>query len=68
MLNGVTAPQANKAVVRRLIDEVLNAGHQDFLDELYTPPMARAAQRWIKPFRVAFPDLRMQIIELIARR
>ena len=66
MLTGVDAAQANKALVRRMIEEVLNHGRLDVINELYTPPMARAARRWIKPFRVAFPDVRMEIVELIA--
>jgi steroid delta-isomerase-like uncharacterized protein len=66
MLNGVDTAHANKALVRRLINEVLNDGRLDVLDELYTPRMARAARRWIEPFLVAFPDVRMEIVELIA--
>jgi steroid delta-isomerase-like uncharacterized protein len=66
MLTGVGTAHANKALVRRLINEVLNDGRLDVLDELYTPRMARAARRWIEPFLVAFPDVRMEIVELIA--
>src|SRR4029450_8094173 len=40
-----------KAVVGRLIDEVINAGRLDIIDEIYTPQMAPAARRWITPFR-----------------
>ena len=60
-----TTEQA-KALVRRLIDEVINAHRLDVVDELYTPPMARAARRWIAPFLVSFPDVRMEIVELVA--
>jgi predicted ester cyclase len=56
----------NKAIVRRLIAEVLNGGHLEVIDELYTPELARAARRWIEPFRASFPDLQMEIVELIA--
>lgn len=56
----------NKAVVRRLVDEVMNAGRMDVLDELYAPAMARAAARWISPFREAFPDVRMTVVDLVA--
>jgi predicted ester cyclase len=55
-----------KAVVRRLIDEVMNGGRLDVIDELYSPALAPAAQRWIAPFRESFPDLRMEIVDLIA--
>ena len=45
----------NKATVRRPIAEVLNGGHLEVVDELSTPELARAAQRWIAPFRASFP-------------
>jgi len=57
---------SGKAVVRRLIGEVLNGGDLGVLHELYTPPMARAAARWILPFREAFPDVHMEIVLLVA--
>jgi predicted ester cyclase len=55
-----------KAVVVRLIDEVLNGGRLELIDELYTPQMARGARRWITRFRESFPDVQMEIVELIA--
>ena len=58
--------QASKAVVRRLITEVLNGGRLEAIDELYTPELAAAARRWITPFRASFPDVHMEIVELIA--
>lgn len=57
---------ANKAVVRRLIVEVMNAGRMEAVDELYSPRLAPAAKRWIAPFRLSFPDMRMDVVELIA--
>ena len=56
----------NKAIVRRLIEEVLNGGRLEVLDELYAPELAPAARRWITPFRASFPDVHMAILELIA--
>jgi predicted ester cyclase len=58
--------EQNKAIVRRLIDEVMNAGHMDVIDALYAPALARAARRWIAPFRASFPDMRMEIVALVA--
>jgi predicted ester cyclase len=55
-----------KGVVRRLIDEVLNGGSLDTIDELYAPELARAARRWIGPFRESFPDVQMEVVDLIA--
>jgi predicted ester cyclase len=56
----------NKATVRRLITEVLNGGRLEAIDELYTPELAPAARRWIAPFRASFPDVHMEVVELIA--
>jgi predicted ester cyclase len=58
--------EANKAVVRRLIAEVLNGGRLEVIDELYAPELAPAARRWVAPFRASFPDLHMEVVELIA--
>jgi len=55
-----------KAVVTRLIDEVMNEGRLDLIDELYAPAMAAGARRWIEQFRKSFPDVNMEIVELIA--
>ena len=58
--------EANKAVVRRLVDEVLNGGHLELIDELYAPELATGARRWTTPFRASFPDVHMEIVDLIA--
>lgn len=58
--------EENKAVVRRLVDEVLNGGRLEVIDELYAPELAPAARRWIAPFRDSFPDVHMEVVELIA--
>jgi len=58
--------KANKEIVRRLVTEVLNGGRLEVIDELYAPDLAPAARRWIAPFRTSFPDVRMEIAELIA--
>jgi hypothetical protein len=49
------AEQANKAIVRRLVAEVLNGGRLEVIDELYVPELAPTARRWITPFGPAFP-------------
>ena len=54
------------AVVRRLIDEVMNERRLDVLDELCTPSMARGWRRWVTPFLSSFPDMRMEIVQLVA--
>jgi predicted ester cyclase len=59
-------PADPKAVVRRLVEEVMNGGRLDIIDEIYTPDMAASARRWIAPFRQSFPDVQMDIVDLIA--
>lgn len=58
--------EANKRLVRRLVDEVVNQRNPEALDELAQGAFARLARRWISPFRAAFPDFRMEIVELVA--
>jgi predicted ester cyclase len=58
--------EQNKALVRRLVEEVVNARNEDVLDELATGAIAQAARGWIGPFRSAFPDFRMEIVDLVA--
>jgi predicted ester cyclase len=66
MLSAADTTATGKELVRRLIEEVIDDGRLELLDELYTPAMARAAVRWIVPFRDAFPDVRMEIVQLVA--
>src|SRR4029450_4701305 len=48
------------------VDEVFNGGHLEVIDELYGPELAGAAKRWIAPFRASFPDVHVELVELIA--
>ena len=56
----------NKAIVRRLVEEVLNGGRMEVIDELCAPALAGDAKAWIAPFRTSFPDVYMEVIELFA--
>jgi ketosteroid isomerase-like protein len=57
---------ANKAVVRRLVEEVLNGGRLEIIPELYAPELADDATAWIAPFLTSFPDTRLEIVDLVA--
>jgi steroid delta-isomerase-like uncharacterized protein len=57
---------ANKALVRRLVEDGVNGRDLDVLDEVADGEIARAARRWVGPFRESFPDFRMEIVDLIA--
>ena len=58
--------EENKAMVRRVVDEVLNEGNMSVLDELCAPGLAEEMKRMIASFRSAFPDWREEIVELVA--
>jgi predicted ester cyclase len=57
---------ALKTVVQRLVHEVMNEGHVEVIDELYTPELAGKAREWIVPFRESFPDVHMQVRQMVA--
>lgn len=56
----------NKRLVRRLIDEAVTRRNPEVIDELADGEFAAAAKRWVSPFRGAFPDFEMEIVELVA--
>lgn len=58
--------EANKAVVRRMIDEVVNQGRLDVADDLFSPEISAQAKQAFEYFRSAFPDWREDIEELVA--
>jgi predicted ester cyclase len=55
-----------KQVVRRVIEEVITGGRLDLIEDLFTDREATRARAWITPFLQAFPDVRMEIVELVA--
>ena len=63
----MTAEQ-NKLLVRRLVEEAVNPGNLEALDDVAGGEFAATARRWIGPFRDSFPDFTMEIVDLIADR
>jgi predicted ester cyclase len=57
--------QNQKRTVRQWVDAVINNGDLDRGAELSTDRAARLARAWVPPFRAAFPDVRMEEVELI---
>jgi predicted ester cyclase len=55
----------NKHLVHRLV-EIVNKGDLDSIDEVATGQIASDAERWVGPFRDAFPDFHMEVVEVIA--
>lgn len=58
--------EANKTLVRRLIEEVWNTGNYDQLDELAAPVFAESTKRLNQMTRTTFPDCVDTIDDLIA--
>jgi predicted ester cyclase len=58
--------QQNKLLIQRLVEEAANQGHLDVLAEVADGEFAQAARQWVGPFRAAFPDFRMEIVDLVA--
>jgi predicted ester cyclase len=56
---------SNKDTVRRFLEEAVNGGQDELVDELFTPEAATFAREWFGAFRGSFPDLRMELVELI---
>jgi predicted ester cyclase len=55
-----------KSVVRRFIAEAVNGGRDELIDELFTAESAGRAREWFGAFRRSFPDMEMDLIELVA--
>jgi predicted ester cyclase len=58
--------EENKLLVRRLVEEGVGDGNMELVDELASGEFAPIARRWVQPFQTAFPDFKMEIVELIA--
>jgi len=55
-----------KAVVRRFVEEAVNGGDDGLVDDVFTPEMAPPARDWFGAFRASFPDMHMDVVELVA--
>ena len=61
----MTAEQ-NKLLIQRLVQEGVNRGNLDVLAEVADGKFAQEARQWVGPFRAAFPDFSMEIVDLVA--
>ncbi len=55
-----------KTIVRRFVDEAVNGGRDDVVDELFAAELTATARDWFGAFRASFPDMRMELVELVA--
>ena len=60
------AAVAAKQTVQRFVDEAVNGGRDEVIDGLFTSDMAGEVREWFGAFRRSFPDVRMDIVELVA--
>ena len=73
--------EENKAILRRVTDEVFNQGNLDVVDELFSPDYVLHdpgipggelrgpedfKQHWVSMFRTAFPDLQLSVEDQVA--
>ncbi len=61
-----TPAEQAKALLRRLIEEVINQGRLEVTDELFSPELAAAVRESDAAFRAAFSDWHMELVDLIA--
>ena len=55
-----------KAAVRRFIDDAVNGGQDELIDELVVDQLRPGVRDWFGAFRSSFPDVHMETIELVA--
>ena len=66
MIGQALSAEENKALVRRLVQEAVAERNLDILGEVADGEFAESAKRWVRPFRSAFQDFTMEIVDLIA--
>lgn len=58
--------ETNKALVRQLVEKVINGGELDLVEELFAPELAEPVRQAFTSFRAAFPDWREEIVDMVA--
>jgi hypothetical protein len=73
--------EENKAILRRVTDEVFTGGNLDVVDDLFAPNyilndpgipggelrgIESFKQQWVSMFRTAFPDLQLNVEDQVA--
>jgi len=59
-------PVDRKETVRRFVDEAVNGGRDEVVDELFAPKMTASVREWFGAFRSSFPDMHMELLDLVA--
>jgi predicted ester cyclase len=58
--------EEDKALVRLLVETVINGGKLDLVEELFAPELAEPVRQAFTSFRAAFPDWREEIVDMVA--
>ena len=58
----------NRALVMRLVDEVINGQQLNGVDELFAPHLAGPVRQAFASFRAAFPDWRETVVETVSEQ
>jgi predicted ester cyclase len=59
-------PVDKKEKVRRFVDEAVNGRRDEVIDELFTSDMTGWVREWFGAFRGSFPDMQMELLDLVA--
>jgi predicted ester cyclase len=62
----VSSLERNKMVVQRVVDEIINSWRPDKIDDFFNPEACERARRDFTSFHSAFPDWRMETLDLVA--
>jgi predicted ester cyclase len=54
-----------KNTIRRFVDEAVNGDRDEVIDELFIPGITARVREWFGSFRRSFPDMRMELVELV---
>jgi predicted ester cyclase len=55
-----------KETVRRFVEDAVNSGRDEAIDELFAPELTGSVREWFGAFRSSFPDMEMELLELVA--
>lgn len=55
----------NKAAVGAWVDSIINRGDFGAADDLFSAELVDDARKWVIPFRAAFSDVHMQVVDLV---
>jgi predicted ester cyclase len=56
----------HKDTVRRFVDDAVNRGRDEVIDEVFAPELTAWVREWFGAFRRSFPDMQMELLELVA--